>query len=197
MLSINYIQQIAKHYAKMFNTSIDTAGAIVDYDKSNVPHAMIFVASPSCDMPYYKLGTIGMSDYRQKGYPHYSELIMLLPNYWNLDSKETRWQWPIDLLQLAVKAPYATNSPIGYYHSFALNDKFETFDSSTDKSVVVFTPLKHFDRKLQSVRIGLKKVHFMQMLPINHFTYDAINKPNRRELIDKLMQSDQFSYIFC
>lgn len=198
MLSLKYIKKITKHYEKIFNTSTERAGAIMDYDVQDKPCAMVYVALPTDDAPFYKLGTIGMSEYRQKkSKTPYTELIMLLPQYWEISSNEPRWRWPITLLQMAVKAPYLTNSTFTYYHSFAQSPNFEPFHSSTDKSVVLFTPFRIFDKKFQTLRTGLfKKIHFMQMLPVNKFTYDAVDKKNRQELMEKLINSGQFSYLF-
>ena len=198
MIDLHQVKLISDHYSKMFDTPTDKAGAITEVglkDKS-VPKTMIFVGMPTQDKPYYKLGTIGMSDFRQ---PHtktpYTELVMTLPEYWQFNTGLEKWDWPINLLKTACKSPAIIKKPFTYYSSFALNDKFEPFDKSTDKSAVIFTPLAQFDKdKYSKLSVGLKKIHFMQVLAVSKFTYDAIDKPNRIELIDKIVSSNAFDY---
>ena len=64
MLDLKQVQQISEHYAKMFDTTTQNAGAITENNIKNMtgPPTIIFVGMPTEDKPYYKLGTIGMSD---------------------------------------------------------------------------------------------------------------------------------------
>ena len=195
MLSLKYINKLSKHYSKMFNTDDRLAGAIMDYDVADKPTALIFVGMPTKDEPYYKLGSIGMSEYRQSSKTPYTEVVMALPKYWRFNTNDNRWDWPINLMKTIVKAPYLLNKPFTYYDSIGISENFETFDNSTDKSAALFVPLTTFDKSYQKLRIGLKNVNFMQIFAVNQFTFKAVDKPNKKELINKLITSKQFDLV--
>ncbi|MBR4745340.1 MAG: suppressor of fused domain protein [Clostridia bacterium] len=198
MLDLKQVQSLSEHYAKMFDTTTENAGAITENNIKNMtgPPTIIFVGMPTEDKPYYKLGTIGMSDIKQRHTSTpYTELVMTLPKDWQFNTNDTKWDWPINILKTAAKSPYLIKKPFTYYGSFAINESFETFDKSTDKCSVIFTPLAQFDhKKFGKLKVGGKKIHFMQILAANEYTYHALDKPNRVELVNKLVASDKYDF---
>ena len=195
MLNISYVKALSEHYAKMFDTTTAQAGAITD--TGGKVNTLIFVGMPSAERPYYKLGTIGMSDTRQhKTRTPYTELVMTLPAYWQFNTGQTKWDWPIDALKAAVATPAMSKHSFTYYSSFALNEQFDTFDKSTDKCAMMFAPLAQFDNKKYGVtKIKGRKVHFLQVFGTSKYTYDVLDKPNRKELVNKLISSQKFDFL--
>ena len=196
MLKLKTIKDISEHYSKMFGTPTNVAGAIMENNLDS-PNTLIYVGMPSADKPYYKLGTIGMSEFRQsKTKTPYTEIVMTLPSYWKFNTGMDKWDWPILMLKTAAKSPYLAHKTLDCYSSFALNDSFEPFDKSTDKCAAVLTPLKQFDKSYSTLKTGFKKIHFLQLLATNKFTFDALDKKNRKQLVDKLVNSN-FDFTVC
>lgn len=136
-------------------------------------HLDVCIIEPTPDRDYYTLITMGMGAHKMnvsKGFVksklNRAELIITLPSYWEFDTNEEKWFWPIRLIKELGRLPIHSNTWLGYSHTISNQS---SYDKSTklSGSYLSFPYEVRNDIKCFRKKIGmLKQINFYQVVPI-------------------------------
>lgn len=130
----------------------------------------ILVSNPTEARPYYVLVTCGAGAYRMdipSRYAglelEYAEYIICLPSYWNINTNEEHFFWPIRMLKDVARIPVSDNTWLAYGHDIDLCEEGEALGDTCFNSCVLLhlfdeeghEPVFHFSdgRKLNLLLI--------------------------------------------
>ena len=121
LYSPNELERLDNHIEKYFGK----ATTVVHEFFSEDIHVDVSIIPPHEEHNYYTLVTTGMgafsmkipSEYQEDGLPSRIELMMCLPPEWNLESKESQENWPVELLRYLARFPIIESTWLGYGHS--------------------------------------------------------------------------------
>lgn len=157
----------------------------------------IALVSPTKDMPYYKLVTIGMGDYSMN-LPHENqdrisdrtELCFYLHESWKVDeiAKTMKYGWPVEVLKKLASYPKNTNTWIAHGHSFNNNSRLCDFVNYTGILILSAISSSSF---IPKCKISDKKeVGFLLCYPIYKEELDFKNNNSALDLINIIDDSD-------
>lgn len=137
-------------------------------------HVDIAVIEPNDKDDYYKLVTMGMGAHRMnvpKEWDEYqlhnAELIIHLPQDWNIKSDEENDYWPIRWLKMLARMPIDCQTWLGYGHTIAAGENHETLSDNNKfegVGLVEATDSNH-ESAILLMKNG-KTVRFYQLVPL-------------------------------
>lgn len=156
---LNELEQFIKH-------NIGSFDQVLHEIYSPDIHLDIAVIEPSEKRPFYSLVTMGLGAYSMnvpsqiKDYElDRCELIIDLPNYWDLRNSEESWYWPIRWLKIIARCPIEQNTWIGYGHTFGDGD---CFDESVSFTSIALIQGVEDDLRLSNGH----KINFYKLIPL-------------------------------
>lgn len=152
-----------------------------------IPHIDILKYEPTEKYPFYKLVTMGASDYKLSKINtigRYNEYMVFVDK----DATQQELMWHVELLTMIASFPFETNESISYRHSLELPDD----ENSNMKGVIITLPKVIKNAGILSCKIGFKTVKCLQLIPLTKeeldyklkHGFDAIEKlfyPNKGE----------------
>ena len=135
----------------------------------NKMHIDVLVYEPTKKFPFWKLVTMGASDYKMpaiKGSSlgHHNEYMMFIDGVENLNDRETI-AWYYEKLMLIATYPYETKSHVTYAHSMEWEN-----DDPNDEMVGAFIEMPQIieDVGILRCKMGLsKKITCLQVVLLN------------------------------
>ena len=157
-------------------------------------HVDICVVPPSLNRNCYTLVTMGMGAHRMNVPEELSEykleraeLAISLPSDWKLDEesmKDERWYWPIRLLKVLARLPIASDTWLGWGHTF---EKQSAFAENTELcgSILIGLPGVDEDGEICSLPGG-EEVNFYQVIPLYQDEIEYKLKNDAETLLEKM-----------
>ena len=160
-------------------------------------HIDIAVIAPTKEQPYYTLVTMGMGSHRmnvprraRKYHLEYAELVMYLPETWDMNSQEDKHTWPIQWIKRIPEMIQETQSWVGMGHLI-------DYSQSSLVACVGFraaATMPVFDEKGEWAREQLstgRQLSFYQLIPL--YPEEIAYAKREGEVIEvlELMDDDQ------
>ena len=156
------------------NHIIKTFGLVetkLSESQSKYIERMILISKPSEERPFYTLTTLGMGadvmknvppSYREKHVGR-SELLICLPQTWDLRSRDEKWFWPISYLRALMQYPFSQKTWLGYEHTIQLGGKLP----GTNFKGILFDYPYHIQKSDYKVQLeNGEYVWFYQIIPL-------------------------------
>ncbi len=125
----------------------------------------IAVFAPTEVFDYYIIQTVGLSSYRfDKNFAR-SELLMVLPNTWNLEIEKESSVWPIKLLQ-DIAYSVVDNKEGVMVGSIYGPQSCERYTEYSDAVGGIITLAENFPLEMYEEKIGETYTRFFQVVPI-------------------------------
>jgi len=204
----NSVKIIDNHLDEFFDDDGDIV--VLDEIESEIIHRDIFIIKANKDRPYNILLSCGLSALPMKvpediESAEFAELVMLLPEDWNLDYKsfeDERNYWPVRLMKELMMLPHPDKTWLGYGHTMGSEDDKEYADGVGFSSVLLvksneladdFTQIKLDENKVLEIytlmplyeeELAFKKEYGTQELlqKFNAFEIDEIVKVGRKNV---------------
>ncbi len=152
----------------------------VGYDDLYLDVAQI---NPIKEKPYYTLITLGMGEHKMynqnnENFSNYAELMISLPNSWNLDDKN--YNWVIDELMHLAYIPFT------FYFSYEwghLENNFESFSSNTKLSAVSILYPQMKEKNSGLLKLENRNLQFYQIVPLYDEEYTFALKNGMKNLL--------------
>ncbi len=153
-------EHITKFYGKYDKVYHDTYNTNM--------HVDIAVINPTKEKNYYTLITMGMGAYDMKTPDELqnfknAELLIYLPSYWQIESKEEHWFWPIKWLKILSTLPMENNTWLGGYHTIPNGQPFAL---NTKLSGLILIDPQDVEKESFECKIDNKTVNFYQLFPL-------------------------------
>ena len=173
-MKIKEMTKLMKHFDTYFEQKDSTVlHPIVD----NGFHVDVLFYRPTEKYPFWKLATMGASDFRMPGsnksFGNCNEYIMFIDKSENLDDKEIL-SWYHNKLVMIASYPKFSNTCISYGHSCEWQNEDEV-----EEMVAAFIELPQIipDSSILYCKLGLlKKVTCLQMVLLNKSELDELMK---------------------
>lgn len=132
----------------------------------------------------------------------FNELYFCLPSYWELDSEEERFQWPLDWIKKLGKHLIDKKTWYGPGHTFSNGEPSKAFSSTMKSNHLILVDPIFLEEHLQPLALPDKTIHFLAIVPLfeNEFDYKMskgyfkfIRKfrvKNNDELLDDFRESN-------
>lgn len=182
-MKVAQMAKIQKHYDKYFKQT----DAMVFHPQGETQfHVDVLLYSPTKTFPFWKLATLGASDYAMNG-KHYlgnrNEYMMFIDP--SVDMKDTsiasRY---LDLLHSTALFPLVTNTSITFGHSIDFTEQ----NDPNVKAVFLDMPFAVNDMDFFTCKYSLfKKAVFLQVIPLDQKALDLLMK----------LGNEQFSYTYA
>lgn len=154
-------------------------------------HVDICVIPPSEAYDCYTLVTMGMGAHRMnvpEELAEYklerAELVICLPPYWDLESEEEEWYWPIRLLKVLARLPIQEGAWLGWGHTI---DNGVGFDESTELcgSMLISPVIFDAEQYVCPLSDG-EEVNFYQIIPLYREEMDFKMQHGADDLLQQL-----------
>lgn len=180
---VKMIEHLSKHFGNLENILVNEHG---DYPID------IAVFGPNEKSPYWKLVTIGTSDYAMKVPEQIVEnnrieLVMYLPIDWQLDKNELN-SWPINTLIETAQYPREYDTFLGFGHTVEFENPFP--NKCQFQSVGLVEALDE-DFKTFEYTINNKNIHFLQLFPMCRDEIHYKKKYGMRKYLEKAIKYDK------
>lgn len=162
-------------------------------------HLDIIIIPPTDTHPFYKLVTMGMGAYMMnvpnelKEYQlEYAELVIYLPEDWNIESSDEKDYWPIRYLKVLGRLPLEYDTWLGYGHTIHGNGEMEPFADNTELNSFVL--LNAYDLKRKKIKLTLstgKKINFYQLFPLYQEELEYKQENSIEELLSLFSDKDK------
>lgn len=188
---------IDKHLDKFF---YEDEVYVLHEETSETVHSDIFVIKPeeSEGRDYYILLTSGMSALpmdTHEGYRdcRYGELMMLLPNDWNMNHQdfenEENW-WPMRLLIGMTKYPHEENTWLGHGHTYGNQDEKSFSTNARFSAAILVESITVPESFLKIKRNFGRDIYVYSVIPIyqEELEYKLLNGTDA--LLNKFQEND-------
>lgn len=157
------IEHIEKYYGKIANE--------IEISKGFGKDIKITIINPTEDQPFYTLITVGLSDYKMDVPDEYdmlnlefAEVLISLPDYWDIYNKAEMWQWPINLLKSIVNLAVSRGGFISWGQTI---DNLVPFSKTyTEQSAVILVEPQMIDDEGLELILPDREINFYQIIPI-------------------------------
>lgn len=154
-------------------------------------HLDVCIIPPGEDRNFYTLVTMGMGAHIMDVPENLSqmeleraELMICLPEDWDLESHEEKWYWPIRLLKTLARIPIKENSWLAWGHTI---DYDEPFDVSTGLcGAVLIDPVEFGDIQEECILSDGSEVNFYQVIPLYREELNFKQEAGAENLLKKL-----------
>lgn len=124
------------------------------------------VFAPTEVFDYYIVQTVGLSSYKFNNNFARSELLMVLPNTWQLDIEKESSVWPIKLLQ-DIAYSVVDNKTGAMVGSIYGPESCEKYTEYSDAVGGIITLAENFPLEMYEEKIGETYTRFFQVVPIS------------------------------
>lgn len=161
-------------------------------------HLDIIPVPPTEEDPYYKLITMGMGafsmnvpeDFKEYELEH-AELVLYLPKYWNIESAEEKYYWPIRYLKILGRLPIENDTWLGFGHTVHGNAEKEPFAENTAfNSILLLNACNLLYENLDLRLSSGKKINFYQLFPLYQEELEYKMEHSLDELLDLFSEDD-------
>ena len=164
------MNKLIQHFEYYFNQCIYK----VFHDNDREFHTDVLMFEPNEKYPFYKLVTMGASDYEMpkvnSSLPNRNEYILFLSPEMNIDSEDFKWY--LNFLIYIAKYAFYENAYISVGHSIELDPD----NNSIFNSGFVLFPQIIEDSWVLTCKLGmLKKCACLQVMPITKSEVDKKN----------------------
>lgn len=161
--------------------------------KSPDIHLDIYLFKPTPEDPFMKLVTVGVGAYTMNVPQEYkglgmdrAELVITLPENWNVKNFDERNYWPIRLLKQVGRLPILCETWIGEGHTIS-SETPEPFADSTKLNSCLLIDAQNNDFQQMSVLLPSgKKIRFYNILPLYQEELDYKQKYGSAALVEEL-----------
>ena len=179
------IEAIEGHIATHFGEFGNVIHEIVSPDI----HVDICIIAPTMERNYYVLVTMGMGAHKMKvpkelrnmGLDR-AEMLVALPPYWDIQSDDERWFWPIRWLKILARLPGEYKTWLGYGHTVPNGEPFA--DNTRLSGVLVTMPYSFGVEASSCTMPDGNIVNFYQMVPLYEEEMDFKIKSSAETLED-------------
>lgn len=160
----NHIEQYIGEVSMVFHELI-----------SDTVHIDVHHVKPTPERPFHTLVTSGMSDLKMSvpegvGSTRYMELMVTLPEYWQIDDesfKDERWYWPVRQLKFLARFPHKFETWLAWGHTIPNGDPAEAYADNTKLSGAIILPSVNVPEGFSSLEIDNDKViEFYSIVPL-------------------------------
>ncbi|QYK06874.1 suppressor of fused domain protein [Shewanella zhangzhouensis] len=160
----NHIEQYIGEVSMVFHELI-----------SDTVHIDVHHVKPTPERPFHTLVTSGMSDLKMSvpenvDSTHYMELMVTLPEYWQIDDesfKDERWYWPVRQLKFLARFPHKFDTWLAWGHTIPNGDPAEAYADNTKLSGAIILPSVNVPEGFSSLEIDNDKViEFYSIVPL-------------------------------
>lgn len=157
-------------------------------------HLNVCIIPPEDGRNFYTLVTMGMgahamnlpAEYADMGLER-AELMICLPEDWNLENEEEKWYWPVRLLKTLARLPVQEDGWLGWGHTI---DYDKPFDGSTGLcGAILIDPVDFGDVEDECVLADGSIVNFYQIVPLYREELDFKQKTDAESLLKKLSEN--------
>lgn len=161
-------------------------------------HLDIIMVPPTPENPFHKLITMGMGAYRMnvpqelKEYElEHAELVLYLPEDWNITSSDEKDYWPIRYLKVLGRLPINYNTWLGYGHTVHANAEAEAFAENTELNSILLLNACNLEFENMDLRLSSgKKINFYQIFPLYQEELEYKQQNSADELLDLFSDDD-------
>jgi hypothetical protein len=126
------------------------------------------------DFPEYRvkvLTTKGLSDYKMPVHEKYEgreniELFVCLPSYWDLESDNENFTWPIYWLRKLAKHVVEKNAWFGPGHTIQCAKDYAQISPNMKQNHFILADPLLLNEELSPKQIDEKMIHFLSLIPI-------------------------------
>lgn len=184
------IEQISDHIER----HIGTVDMVFHEVLSDTVHIDVHHVKPTPERPFHTLVTSGMSDLPMSvpegaEVPRYLELMVTLPEHWQLDEeamKNEQWYWPVRQLKFLARFPHKYDTWLGWGHTLPNGDPAEPFADNTQLSGVLILPSVTVPQGFHSLEINAEKtISFMSIVPLYEEEMNLKLRKGSEALLDR------------
>ena len=153
-------------------------------------HADIAIINPTAEEPFYKLITMGMGAHRMNTPPElneyqlqHAELVVYLPESWNISSEEEKDYWPLRWLKILARLPGEHNTWLGFGHTITAGGPVAENTGFSCMSL-----LTAYTKQGEPARLTMsngKVIHFYQVFPLYE---EEMNYKMEQGTIEKMLE---------
>ena len=165
------------------------------------PHSEAFrvdlcAVAPTPTRPYYTIVTCGMGARempvpREQRSQSRAELVFMLPEGWDIDSRDERFYWPLRWLKLLARLPWEEDSWLGWGHTVPNG---EPFADNTQFSSILLLDAYTGGGTQEVFRLpNEQSVQFYQCFPLYDEELDFQLEHGVQALLERLTQANAFS----
>lgn len=182
-MNYNQIKKILNHYNKFFNS--ETYFSFSPISQNLKLKITILVYEPNEKFPFWKLCTIGASDYKMKKSKdiigNFNEYVMFVDKNEKLDEDLELRNWYFEYLLICGNFPFTSKSNLSYRH-----DIYLPYSNDEMVGLCILLPEIIEDINFLTNKIStFKKVFFLQVMPITKIEREILINENF-ETVEKL-----------
>lgn len=184
------IEQISDHIER----HIGSVDMVFHEVLSDTVHIDVHHVKPTPGRPFHTLVTSGMSDLPMTvpegaEVPRYLELMVTLPEYWQLDEealKDEQWYWPVRQLKFLARFPHKYGTWLGWGHTLPNGDPAEPFADNTRLCGALILPSVTVPQGFHSLEIDAEKtISFMSIVPLYEDEMNLKLRKGSEALLDR------------
>lgn len=162
----------------------DTAAAVAVHHIAPVP-----------SRPYHTLITVGMSSAPMKvpaqvDAPQRVELMMTLPEHWNVHVDQEESRWPAKLLRSLSRFPHERETWLGWGHTVPNGDPPQPLSPHTDLCAVIVAPSLLVPVAFYELDVDGERVAFYSAIPLYKEELALKERDGMEALLSRLLQKD-------
>jgi hypothetical protein len=152
--------------------------------------------APIDSRPYHTLITVGMSSALMAvppgtDAPRRIELMMTLPEQWNLDvAPDAQSLWPARLLQSLSRVPREHHSWLGWGHTVPNGDPPQPLATDTQLCAVIIAPSLLVPLAFYELNLHGERVAFYSAIPLYKEELELQQRQGMAALLARLLQKD-------
>ena len=159
--------------------------------ENNKLHIDILIYEPNNDFPFWKLVTMGFSDYKMPHFksslPNRNEYMIFFNKDVDVSTTSKELGFYIDALMNTAMASYELKEPVSYAHDI----KFEMPDSEMVATIVMMPEVVP-DVGILRCKLGaFKKCACLQVMPITQIEYELVYEKSGFWLIDNRFYNNE------
>lgn len=182
-----------KALEQYIGTHIGGFDAVFHESVSEGVHLDIALIPPSESRDYYSLVTMGMGAHKMR-IPNplenndleYAELVINLPKYWYVESRDEHWFWPLRWMRILARLPLEFQTWLGYGHTIPNTEGTFADDTNLNSLMLVHAQNPVGEPLIAELPSG-KKINFYTVITLYdeemHFKleHDAFSLVSRLE----------------
>ena len=157
------------------------------YHNDNMyPHIDILRYKPTLKYPFYKLVTMGASDYKlskKDTIGRYNEYMVFVDK----EATDDELRWYVDLLDMIALFPFESGESLSYGHSLELPSDFD----DCMKGAVITMPMIIRNTGILKCKLGFREVICLQIIPLTKEELDYKLKNGFQAIEEVFYPSDK------
>jgi hypothetical protein len=164
-------------------------------EQQGEPRIEVQHVQPELARPYHTLVTAGMSARAMQvpanvDAPRFLELMVTLPEQWQVGDRADTWHWPIRQLQTLAHLPHTSGSWLGWGHTVPNGEPPRPLARSTKLCGAIIAPSLLVPRQFYELTFADRDITIFAVIPLYREEMEIKARAGMEALLTQLVERD-------